>query len=173
MRRSLALLVVFGLAFVTKAQEGTQPHAGNIQGTWRIVRGQDEGKRVPESKISDSKVVITGDTIRITTGEHAAETILWPALAKLLPDYPDVKVEIFIDYGLTDIVAGRYDAGVRFGEQVAKDMVAVRIGPDVRMAVVGAPSYFAERPRLKMPQDLTGHVCINLRLPTLGPDLHH
>src|SRR5438128_8349561 len=71
-------------------------------------------------------------TIRITTGEHAAETILWPTLTKLLPDYPDVKVEVFIDYGLTDIVAGRYDAGIRFGEQVEKDMVAVRIGPDVR-----------------------------------------
>lgn len=107
-------------------------------------------------------------TIRITTGEHAAETILWPALAKLLPDYPEVKVEVFIDYGLTDIVAGRYDAGIRFGEQVEKDMVAVRIGPDVRMAVVGAPAYFAGRRRPKVPQDLTAHVCINLRLPTLG-----
>jgi DNA-binding transcriptional LysR family regulator len=107
-------------------------------------------------------------TIRITTGEHAAETILWPTLTKLLPDYPDVKVEVFIDYGLTDIVAGRYDAGIRFGEQVEKDMVAVRIGPDVRMAVVGAPAYFAGRLRPKVPQDLTGQVCINLRLPTLG-----
>ena len=68
-------------------------------------------------------------TIRITAGEHAAETILWPALEKLLPDYPDIKVEIMIDYGLTDIVAGRYDAGIRLGEQVAKDMIAVRIGP--------------------------------------------
>ena len=86
-------------------------------------------------------------TIRITAGEHAADTILWPALAKLLPDYPDIKVEIIIDYGLTDIVAERYDAGVRLGEQVAKDMIAVRIGPDLRMAVVGAPSYFARRPR--------------------------
>ena len=72
--------------------------------------------------------------------------ILWPKLAKLLPDYPDIKVEIIVDYGLTDIVAERYDAGVRFGEQVAKDMIAVRIGPDMRMAVVGAPSYFARRP---------------------------
>ena len=85
--------------------------------------------------------------IRITTGEHAAETILWPALGKLLADYPDIKVELTVDYGLTDIVAERYDAGVRLGEQVAKDMIAVRIGPDMRMAVVGAPSYFAERPR--------------------------
>lgn len=107
-------------------------------------------------------------TIRITTGEHSADTILWPALAKLLPDYPDISVEVVIDYGLTDIVAERYDAGVRLGEQVAKDMIAVRIGPDMRMAVVGAPSYFATRRRPKTPQDLTGHDCINLRLPTYG-----
>src|SRR5713101_4156417 len=107
-------------------------------------------------------------TIRITTGEHASEAILWPALAKLLPHYPDVKVELMIDYGLTDIVAERYDAGVRLGEQVAKDMIAVRIGPDMRMAVVGAPSYFARRPPPKKPQDLTAHDCINLRLPTYG-----
>jgi DNA-binding transcriptional LysR family regulator len=106
--------------------------------------------------------------IRITAGEHAAETILWPALAKLLPDYPDVKVEVTVDYGLRDIVRERYDAGVRLGEQVAKDMIAVRIGPDMRMAVVGAPSYFARRPQPKRPQDLTAHDCINLRLPTYG-----
>ena len=68
--------------------------------------------------------------------------VLWPALAKLLPDYPDIKVEIIVDYGLTDIVAERYDAGIRLGEQVAKDMIAVRIGPDMRMAVVGAPVLF-------------------------------
>jgi DNA-binding transcriptional LysR family regulator len=107
-------------------------------------------------------------TIRITSGEHAAEAILWPALAKLLPRYPDIKVELNVDYGLTDIVAERYDAGVRLGEQVAKDMIAVRIGPDFRMAVVGAPSYFARRPKPKHPQDLTAHDCINIRLPTYG-----
>jgi len=107
-------------------------------------------------------------TIRITTGEHAAETILWPKLVKLLPEYPDIKVEIIIDLGLTDIVTERYDAGVRFGEQVAKDMIAVRIAPDMRMAVVGAPSYFAKRPPPKKPQDLVGHNCINVRLPTYG-----
>jgi DNA-binding transcriptional LysR family regulator len=107
-------------------------------------------------------------TIRITTGEHAAEAILWPALARLLPQYPDINVELIIDYGLTDIVTERYDAGIRLGEQVAKDMIAVRIGPDMRMAVVGAPSYFARRPRPKKPQDLTVHDCINLRLPTYG-----
>jgi DNA-binding transcriptional LysR family regulator len=107
-------------------------------------------------------------TIRITAGEHPAQTILWPSLATLLPNYPDIKMEIVIDYGLTDIVAGHYDAGVRIGEQVAKDMIAVCIGPDMRMAVVGAPSYFETHPRPKQPQDLTQHDCINLRLPTYG-----
>jgi DNA-binding transcriptional LysR family regulator len=107
-------------------------------------------------------------TIRITAHDHAVRAVLWPALDKLLPDYPDIKVEIVIDYGLTDIVAERFDAGVRTGEMVAKDMVAVRIGPDMRSAVVGAPSYFAKRTRPKTPQDLTAHACINLRLPTHG-----
>ena len=107
-------------------------------------------------------------TIRITATENAANSILLPKLAKLLPEYPDIKVEIVIDYGLTDIVAQRYDAGVRSGEQVAKDMIAVRIGPDMRMAVVGAPSYFEKRSPPTKPQDLTGHNCINLRLPTHG-----
>ncbi|HEY6432393.1 MAG TPA: LysR family transcriptional regulator [Acetobacteraceae bacterium] len=107
-------------------------------------------------------------TIRITTHEHAASVILLPALAKLLPDYPDINVELVIDYGLTDIVAGRYDAGVRSGEMVAKDMIAVRIGPDMRMAVVGAPSCFAARRAPRTPPDLTMHRCINLRLPTHG-----
>jgi DNA-binding transcriptional LysR family regulator len=107
-------------------------------------------------------------TIRITAGEHAAYSVLSPALAKLLPSYPDIKVEIHVDYGFVDIVALRYDAGVRTGEQVAKDMIAVRIGPQMCMAVVGAPSYFARRPVPKKPQDLTEHNCINLRLPTYG-----
>lgn len=106
--------------------------------------------------------------IRITAGEHAAETVLWPKLVKFLRDYPEIKVEICIDHGFTDIVAQRFDAGVRSGEQVAKDMIAVRIGPDMRMAVVGAPSYFAKRSLPKKPQDLTSHDCINLRLPTRG-----
>jgi DNA-binding transcriptional LysR family regulator len=107
-------------------------------------------------------------TVRITATENAAEAVLWPALEKLLPNYPDIKVEIIIDYGLTDIVAGQVDAGVRFGEQVAKDMIAVRIGPDIRMAVVGSPEYFAKHPPPRTPQDLTAHDCINLRLPLHG-----
>ena len=107
-------------------------------------------------------------TIRITATENVADAILLPKLANLLREYPDIKVEIIINYGLTDIVAERYDAGVRSGEQVAKDMIAVRIAPDMRMAVVGAPSYFRKRSEPKRPQDLIGHNCINLRLPTHG-----
>ena len=106
--------------------------------------------------------------IRITATEYAADAILLPKLTKLLRAYPDIKVEIIIDYGLTDIVAQRYDAGVRSGEQVAKDMIAVRIGPDTRMAVVGAPSYFKRRPEPKRPRDLIEHNCITLRLPHGG-----
>lgn len=107
-------------------------------------------------------------TIRITATEYAADAILLPKLAKLLPKYPDIKVEIILDYGLTNIVAQQYDAGVRSGEQVAKDMIAVRIGPDMRMAVVGAPSYFKTRAEPKKPQDLINHNCITLRLPHGG-----
>jgi DNA-binding transcriptional LysR family regulator len=107
-------------------------------------------------------------TIRITAGDHVNETILWPKLRGFLPDYPDIKVEIALDQALTNIVEQRFDAGVRLGEQVAKDMIAVRISPDVRFAVVGAPSYFEGRSRPTVPQDLLGHTCINLRLPTYG-----
>lgn len=107
-------------------------------------------------------------TIRITTGEHAASTILWPVLQKLLPDYPDIRVEVISDSSLTDIVAERFDAGIRLGEQVAKDMIAVPIGPPMRMAVVGTPGYLASRPPVKTPRDLTGHDCINIRFLTHG-----
>jgi DNA-binding transcriptional LysR family regulator len=107
-------------------------------------------------------------TIRITATEYAADAILLPKLAKLLSAYPEIKVEIVVDYGLSNIVAEGYDAGVRSGEQVAKDMIAVRIGPDMRMAVVGAPSYLRKSPEPKKPQDLVGHNCINLRLPSHG-----
>lgn len=107
-------------------------------------------------------------TIRITAGDHPAVTLLWPKLSKVLVKYPDVKVEINMEGGLIDIAAQRFDAGVRLGEQVAKDMVSVRIGPDVRFAVVGAKSYFAKHPVPKTPQDLVLHSCINLRLPTHG-----
>jgi DNA-binding transcriptional LysR family regulator len=107
-------------------------------------------------------------TIRITATEFAIDTVLLPKLVPLLREYPDIKVEMIVDYGLADIVAQQYDAGVRSGEQVAKDMIAVRIGPDLRMAVVGAPSYFKTRPEPRRPQELIAHNCINLRLPTHG-----
>ncbi len=106
--------------------------------------------------------------IRINAAEHSMRTALWPRLDRFLSDYPDIKVEVNLENALTDIVAQRYDAGVRLGEQVARDMVAVRIGPDWRMAVVGAPSYFATRKAPRTPHDLTGHNCINLRLLTYG-----
>jgi len=105
-------------------------------------------------------------TIRVTSTEYAADAILMPALKKILPEYPDIKVEVVFDYGLSDIVAQQYDAGIRPGALVAKDMIAVRVGPDTRMAVVGAPSYFAARKKPRTPQELTEHNCINLRLPT-------
>jgi DNA-binding transcriptional LysR family regulator len=107
-------------------------------------------------------------TIRITATEHAADTILMPALSRILPTHPDIRVEVVIDYGLTNIVAEQVDAGIRPGEMVAKDMIAVRIGPDLRMAVTGSPGYFATHKKPRTPRDLTDHSCINLRLPTHG-----
>lgn len=107
-------------------------------------------------------------SVRITSVEHASQTILLPALAKLLPDYPDITVEIINDYSLADIVADRFDAGVRLGEQVAQDMIAVRIGPDFKQFVVGAPAYFKRYGKPRTPHDLTEHRCIALRLPTSG-----
>jgi DNA-binding transcriptional LysR family regulator len=148
--------------------------------TTRSVAPTDAGERLlrtvgPRFEEIDAELAALSElrekpagTVRIAAGEHAAETILWPAVARLLPDYPDIKVEVSIDNGLTDIVAERCDAGIRFGEQVARDMIAMRVGPDVRLVVVGAPSYFARRSRPKEPQELTGHDCINFRLPTFG-----
>ncbi|MHA6909705.1 LysR substrate-binding domain-containing protein [Ralstonia pseudosolanacearum] len=107
-------------------------------------------------------------TIRITATDYAANTIIWPKLAKMLVQHPDIHVEVSIDYGLRDIVADRYDIGVRFGDQVAKDMIAVRISPDRKMAVVASPAYLKRHPAPKSPQDLVDHKCINMRLPTHG-----
>jgi len=148
--------------------------------TTRSVALTDAGERLfrtvaPRLDEIDAEVAALSDLrdkpaglIRITAGEHSAQAVLWPALARLLPAYPDITVEVVVDYGLTNIVAERYDAGVRLGEQVARDMIAVRIGPDMRMAVVGSPAYFARHPRPRTPQELTAHRCINLRLPTYG-----
>lgn len=106
--------------------------------------------------------------IRLTATENAASRLLVPALGRILPEYPDIKVEVVIDYGLTDIVAERFDAGVRIGEMVAKDMIAVPIGPELRMVAVGAPAYFERNGVPRAPQDLTAHNCINLRMASYG-----
>lgn len=148
--------------------------------TTRSVSLTDAGERLlrtigPRFDEIESEIAALGElrnkpagTIRITTVEHAADTLVWPAAAKLLATYPDINIEIISDYRVTDIVAERFDAGVRLGEQVDKDMIAVRIGPDMRQAVVAAPSYFKRRLKPLNPQDLVDHSCINLRLPTLG-----
>jgi DNA-binding transcriptional LysR family regulator len=145
--------------------------------TTRSVSPTAAGERLlrslaPRLKEIDAEVAAVSElrekpagTIRLTSTENAAEAVLWPALRALLPDYPEIKVEVVIDYGLTDIVAEQVDAGVRPGETVAKDMIAVPIGPDMRMAVVGSPAYFAKHPPPRTPQELTQHNCINLRLP--------
>lgn len=148
--------------------------------TTRSVAPTEAGERllgtlVPALQSIDTQVATLSDfrdkptgTIRITTSRHAAMTVLWPTIARLLPDYPDIHVELSIDSGLSDIVSDRFDAGVRLGEALAKDMIAVRIGPELRMAVVGSPSYFANRAVPKVPQDLAAHSCINLRLQSGG-----
>lgn len=148
--------------------------------TTRSVAPTDAGERLLQTVAPRFEEIVTelaslnelrdkpAGTIRLTAGEHPAISILEPALGRLLPDYPDIHVEIIVDYGLTDIVAERYDAGIRLGEQVAKDMIAVRISQDIRWAVVGSPSYFARHSRPDTPQDLTLHNCINIRLPTYG-----
>ncbi|MEW5289875.1 LysR family transcriptional regulator [Erwinia papayae] len=106
--------------------------------------------------------------VRITTGQHAAETLIWPAVAETLHAFPDIKIELSLDSALTDIVTERFDAGIRLGEQIAQDMIALRIGPDIRMVVVGSPDYLAKHPPLHIPQDLTRHSCINIRMPASG-----
>lgn len=155
-----------GLRLLTRTTRNLSPtEAGE-----RLI--QSVGPRLEEIEAELSALTALRDkpagTVRIAAGDHAAELLLWPVIERLLPDYPDITIEIVVDNGLTDIVEQRLDAGVRLGEQVAKDMVAVRIGPDVCMAVVGTPGYFATHPKPKTPQDLTAHNCINIRLPTAG-----
>ncbi|HCC2887286.1 MULTISPECIES: LysR family transcriptional regulator [Klebsiella] len=115
---------------------------------------------------------IASGNIRLTSGEHAARSLVWPKLKPFLREYPEIHVELMVDNGFVDIVEGRFDAGIRLGESVNKDMVAVRIGPDIRMAIVAAPSYFADHPAPETPHDLQVHRCINMRLPTVG-GLYH
>lgn len=115
---------------------------------------------------------IASGNIRLTSGEHAARSLVWPKLKPFLREYPEIHVELMVDNGFVDIVEGRFDAGIRLGESVNKDMVAVRIGPHIRMAIVAAPSYFADHPAPETPHDLQDHRCINMRLPTVG-GLYH
>jgi len=148
--------------------------------TTRSVSTTEAGKRLleavqPALETIDRQLEILSElrdrpsgTIRITTPDHAAQTVLWPVIDKFLFDYPDVQIEIDANTSLTDIVAERFDAGVRLGEQIAKDMIAVRIGPQLRMAVIAAPSYFAAHGKPKTPHDLTRHKCINLRMRSSG-----
>lgn len=136
----------------------------------RLLRGVEthfDGIEAELASLSELRDKPAG-TIRITTGAHPARTILEPALVRLLPDYPDIKVELSVDAGFVDIVAERFDAGVRLGETVAQDMVAVRIGPDMRMAAVASPAYFSSHQPPLTPHDLGAHNCINLRFPTYG-----
>jgi len=155
-----------GLRLLTRTTRSVAPTEAGERLLRNVGHHFDEIEAAIDS-LSELKERPSG-TIRINSSEYAAETLLWPKLAEFLPHYPDVKVEIWADYMLADIVAERFDAGVRLGEQVAKDMVAVRIGPDERFLVVGSPAYLAGRERPRHPQDLLQHCCINLRLPTLG-----
>ena len=133
---------------------------------------QNVAPRFEEIESELAAVVETRDkpagTIRITSTDYAADTVLWPRLSKVLPNYPDIKVEVVVDYGLSDIIAERHDIGVRWGDQIAKGMIAVRIGPDARLAIVGSPGYLSKHPAPKQPKDLLSHNCITLRLPTRG-----
>jgi DNA-binding transcriptional LysR family regulator len=148
--------------------------------TTRSVSMTDAGERLMNSVEAPMQAIAAGlgqigelrdkpsGTIRLTADEFAVQYVLWPALKRFLPDYPEIRVEVSADQGLTDIVQSRFDAGVRRGGLVARDMVAVRISPDIRMALVGAPAYFRKRGKPARPQDLTAHQGINLRLPTHG-----
>jgi DNA-binding transcriptional LysR family regulator len=148
--------------------------------TTRNVAPTPEGERLletlrPALADIDARIAELGElrekpagTVRLTLGRHAAETLIWPAVAELVSTYPDIVVELSIDQSLTDIVEGKYDAGVRLGEQVAKDMIAVKIGPDLRMAVVASPAYIAEHGTPTTPHHLLSHRCINIRFPKSG-----
>lgn len=115
---------------------------------------------------------IPSGNIRLSVGEHAARSLVWPKLKPFLREYPEINVELMVDNGFVDIVEGRFDAGIRLGESVDKDMIAVRIGPQMRMAVVASPSYFAANSVPETPHELQNHRCINMRLPTAG-GLYH
>ena len=144
--------------------------------TTRSVAPTDAGERLLESLRPaldeiDAKITLLTElrerpagTIRVTTSAHAAHTILWPVIDRITREHPDINIELNIAAAFTDIVAERFDAGVRLGEQLEQDMIAMRIGPRLRMATVGSPAYFAKHGIPKVPQDLSNHACINLRM---------
>ena len=161
-----ALEAKLGIRLLTRTTRGVSPTEAGER-LLATVGPYCEGIEAELASLTEQRDTPAG-TIRITSHDHAVRTILWPKLSKLLPANPALKIELSIHYGLIDIVAERFDAGVRVGDQVAKDMIAMRISPDFRMTVVGAPSYFTDRVVPAVPQDLTEHSCINLRLPTHG-----
>jgi DNA-binding transcriptional LysR family regulator len=155
-----------GIRLLTRTTRSVTPTTAGER-LVQIARPRLEEIEAELAALNDLRAKPSG-LIRLTATEYATQMILVPALARLLPDYPDIQVEVVIDNGLTDIVSERIDAGVRAGEQVAKDMIAVRIGPDLRMAAVASPAYFAAHGVPRTPQDLTAHNCINLRLASYG-----
>jgi DNA-binding transcriptional LysR family regulator len=161
-----ALEAKLGIRLLTRTTRGVSPTEAGER-LLATVGPYCEGIESELASLSEERDKPAG-TIRISSHDHAVRTILWPKLSRLLPTYPDLKIEFAIHYGLIDIVAKRLDAGVRVGDQVAKDMIAMRISTDFNMTVVGSPSYFAAREMPLIPQDLTEHSCINLRLPTHG-----
>ena len=161
-----ALETRLGVRLLTRTTRSVSPTEAG-QRLYQTVAPRFEEIELELTAISEFRDTPAG-TVRISASEHAANNILWPKLLKVLPNYPDVHVEITVDYALTDIVSQRFDAGVRLGEQVAKDMIAVPIGPRLRMAVVASPDYLHNKPLPLAPSDLAAHNCINLRLPTFG-----
>ena len=129
---------------------------------------QNVAPRLEEIDAEIAAVSELGDrpsgTVRITATDHVIDNVLWPRLAAVLPQYPDIHVEISAEYRMVDVAAERYDIGVRWGDQVEKDMIAVRLTPDTRTMIVGAPAYFAHRPVPTSARDLVKHDCIRLRL---------
>ena len=162
-RRLEADLGVRLLARTTRSVAPTDAGDRLLATVGPLLRGLTEGVNA----LADFRETPAG-TVRITSVEHAARTFILPRLEQLLRDYPDIRVEIIIDYGLVDVVADRFDAGVRLGEQLEKDMIAVRLSPEIPMVIAGAPDYFAQYSRPETPEDLIHHRCLNLRLPTSG-----
>lgn len=155
-----------GLRLLTRTTRSVAPTEAGEQllDTLRPAFDQIDSKLASLTSLRDRPA----GTVRISCSGHAARTIVWPAIDRLTSTHPDITVELNIDAGFTDIVAGRFDAGVRLGESLEKDMIAVRIGPRLRMAAFAAPAYLARKGVPQTPEDLTQHACINLRLATSG-----